>query len=474
MSAQEIKVTDPLLLYCFPEPINTNVDTDKTRLEKELDDLETVFPGVDRQFCQDYLSNPNNPQTISELTRLLAEKEGNYPRSNKYQSLRNNQDCPPQHDRVTPLYRENTEFVAMMYHRSLPAIEMTKILQAHEYQLYQTLMFLWTKVKMEKPYYANVDGEMVLKLEKSRDPAPPPLSFDQTFLEDVEYCKRKREEMLTEQRKRIHRASELYEMEQNGIELPTCEICYDPYLESELFTCAENHRVCFNCISFELSTRASKPVVNLTCVADANCSHTYSRELIEEHLSAADSQMLLEKYERQNARGQEPAGLSECPFCDYRGETKKGSFLFICKGPTCSRVTCTLCGGLYHPTTDCAGMRAGNKLVSLMKAVTLAMDTARIRNCPSCRVPIDKQDGCNAVVCGSCKNGMCYHCGASTGRQDPHGHFTKNGPCPLWYTNNELEGQKRAKAAGLAAEQKWRLDNPEFAAIEFDNPANAL
>ncbi|KAK2955252.1 hypothetical protein BLNAU_9804 [Blattamonas nauphoetae] len=153
-------------------------------------------------------------------------------------------------------------------------------------------------------------------LENSDDVDNLFLKFRQCFVDRLPSAETHAKASVDAVRRRIHRTSELDEKELNGIDAPLCDICNEPCLESELFTCAEDHTIRFRYVSLELSTRASKSVGNLACVRDPNCSHTYSRDLIEEHLSAANSQMLL-----------------ECPFCVYRGETTKGSFLFICKAP---------------------------------------------------------------------------------------------------------------------------------------------
>ena len=40
---------------------------------------------------------------------------------------------------------------------------------------------------------------------------------------------------------------------------------------------------------------------------------------------------------------------------------------------------------------------------------------AHSKPCPKCSVPVEKDGGCNLVVCGSCRQPFCWLCGAKTG-----------------------------------------------------------
>ena len=40
---------------------------------------------------------------------------------------------------------------------------------------------------------------------------------------------------------------------------------------------------------------------------------------------------------------------------------------------------------------------------------------AHVKPCPKCNVPVEKNGGCNLVVCRSCRQPFCWLCGAKTG-----------------------------------------------------------
>ena len=40
---------------------------------------------------------------------------------------------------------------------------------------------------------------------------------------------------------------------------------------------------------------------------------------------------------------------------------------------------------------------------------------AHVKPCPKCKVPVEKNGGCNLVHCRSCRQCFCWLCGAKTG-----------------------------------------------------------
>lgn len=40
---------------------------------------------------------------------------------------------------------------------------------------------------------------------------------------------------------------------------------------------------------------------------------------------------------------------------------------------------------------------------------------AHVKPCPKCSAPVEKDGGCNLVVCRSCRQAFCWLCGAKTG-----------------------------------------------------------
>jgi ariadne-1 len=40
---------------------------------------------------------------------------------------------------------------------------------------------------------------------------------------------------------------------------------------------------------------------------------------------------------------------------------------------------------------------------------------AYVKRCPKCAAPVEKDGGCNLVVCRACRQSFCWLCGSKTG-----------------------------------------------------------
>ena len=102
--------------------------------------------------------------------------------------------------------------------------------------------------------------------------------------------------------------------------------------------------------------------------------------------------------------------LSFCPApnCHYVIEVDPGFVIDIkCK---CGRSSCSKCKLLdCHRPCSCG---IANKWVSKNSSDsgTVAWITAKTKPCPKCKVPIEKNQGCNHITCAKCKHEWCWLC----------------------------------------------------------------
>ena len=59
------------------------------------------------------------------------------------------------------------------------------------------------------------------------------------------------------------------------------------------------------------------------------------------------------------------------------------------------------------------------------------------KRCPQCDFPIQKTDGCNKMVCESCKTKFCWQCSAILPMPNPYDHFANNEACWTFETQAE-------------------------------------
>ncbi|GJN89684.1 hypothetical protein Rhopal_002671-T1 [Rhodotorula paludigena] len=121
--------------------------------------------------------------------------------------------------------------------------------------------------------------------------------------------------------------------------------------------------------------------------------------------------------------------LDEPQFCPYAVTIDAGdaATALDCLNPDCARRTCLKCKHVDHGTTPCAlaNPSAVHRLEELMS-------DALIRKCPKCLRPYLKQDGCNRIICSTCKTMSCYLCQSVIKGYE---HFNDEpGPCKgkLW------------------------------------------
>ena len=140
---------------------------------------------------------------------------------------------------------------------------------------------------------------------------------------------------------------------------------------------------------------------------------------------------------------------------------------FICRNPTCKRLSCLRCHHAWRDPHICYE----SARLSLRTTVEAARTAALKRTCPRCGVGFVKSSGCNKMVC-VCGYTMCYICrqglgSSGPGREDGEGyrhfcqHFRPTGgrckecdKCDLYKGEDEDEIVRRA---GMVAEKEWRV-----------------
>lgn len=61
------------------------------------------------------------------------------------------------------------------------------------------------------------------------------------------------------------------------------------------------------------------------------------------------------------------------------------------------------------------------------------------KSCPVCGMAIQKQDGCNKMVCGACGAYFCYRCGAAISGYE---HF-QSGACVLFEMDDIMRWEQQ-------------------------------
>ncbi|KAF1957692.1 hypothetical protein CC80DRAFT_592201 [Byssothecium circinans] len=184
-----------------------------------------------------------------------------------------------------------------------------------------------------------------------------------------------------------------------------CPVCWTP--PEDPFTTECGHIYCGDCLSSQCSSTGDFPIICLG--ASANCNHPLSLKELERVLTSNDYEALLQRsftnYIRSHPNNFQYCSTPDCDHC-YRPSAKGSDpHIFTCDG--CLTSICTGCNQVPHDGLSCAASKAAVDGTSEFARYRQEND---VRDCPSCRVPIEKSFGCNHMECMACKIHICWFC----------------------------------------------------------------
>ncbi|ELU06970.1 hypothetical protein CAPTEDRAFT_79139, partial [Capitella teleta] len=77
--------------------------------------------------------------------------------------------------------------------------------------------------------------------------------------------------------------------------------------------------------------------------------------------------------------------------------------------PLCFRLYCSLCFDAYHGWWSCESARKSSKMTTKINA-WMSEDKDGRKKCPKCRIVIEKNGGCNRMICSVCSRIFCWVC----------------------------------------------------------------
>ncbi|XP_064605347.1 probable E3 ubiquitin-protein ligase RNF144A-A [Liolophura sinensis] len=216
--------------------------------------------------------------------------------------------------------------------------------------------------------------------------------------------------------------------------LITCRLCLMecPLLEMyELHDCKCLY--CETCVKQYLNVSITEGnILAITC-PDAQCRKQGKMEAKEIEKLVEPS--LFDRYRR--LRFQREVDLDPnrtfCPEagCDTvchvcssaSGETQRPAPV---QCPTCGLQFCSVCKTKWHGTQTCDEHIKGSE--NDVGIPFSSAEDAKIKRCPVCHVPIERNDGCAQMMCKRCKHVFCWYCLASLDDDFLLRHYDK-GPC---------------------------------------------
>ena len=112
----------------------------------------------------------------------------------------------------------------------------------------------------------------------------------------------------------------------------------------------------------------------------------------------------LDEYVRKNREIVKYCPTADCGMV-YRVSTEGRRFTCC----ACQAEICTSCQMQWHEGLTCAMFKSGKQVEGCLED-WMKKDPSNRKNCPKCKTPIEKNEGCNHMTCSGCKSHMCWLC----------------------------------------------------------------
>ncbi|XP_055676844.1 E3 ubiquitin-protein ligase ariadne-1 [Lutzomyia longipalpis] len=221
-----------------------------------------------------------------------------------------------------------------------------------------------------------------------------------------------------------------------------CEVCFSQFPPSMMTGLECGHRFCTTCWGEYLTTKIMEEGLgqSIACAAHG-CDILVDDETVMRLVS--DSRVKL-KYQHliTNSFVECNRLLRWCPSADCTYAIKVN---YVDPRPVCCKckhVFCFECGENWHDPVQCRLLKKWIKKCD-DDSETSNWIAANTKECPKCNVTIEKDGGCNHMICKNqnCKHDFCWVC---LGSWEPHGSS--------WYNCNRYD-EDEARAARDAQEK---------------------
>ncbi|KAI8986757.1 hypothetical protein BD414DRAFT_416009 [Trametes punicea] len=190
-----------------------------------------------------------------------------------------------------------------------------------------------------------------------------------------------------------------------------CPVCFSELSHPVTLSCG--HTWCKDCLTGYLNASVSNKSFPLTCLAnEARCSQPISLFIAQRLLSTEQFDAVVNAAFTAYIQ-ERPTEFHYCPTPDcpqvYRKPSPKTKSALQC--PSCLVRICPHCDMEYHDTVSCQDHNSEDEL--LFEEWKMGHD---VKDCPNCKVPIERSAGCNHMTCISCKVHICWACLATFSR----------------------------------------------------------
>lgn len=253
-----------------------------------------------------------------------------------------------------------------------------------------------------------------------------------------------------------------------------CPICLDDVDQSQCAGLTCNHTVCLDCWSGYVKNAAkSRSCFRLKCPMDGCEVAATTTRLCKLGIEAKALNVLERRQKKfrlvnyvESSRDYQMCLGPDCELVQRMHMDKKKLSDIKCR---CGHVYCVRCLQDGHRPCPCDIAEAWVQKAT-SEAENMQWILARTKKCPKCRVPIEKNQGCNHMTCRNCKHEFCWLC---KGDWKEHGSATGGFYKCNIYDKQKVEGnlsnEERAQQ-----DAKTELERYSFYFTRYDNHIRAI
>ncbi|KAJ3703444.1 hypothetical protein LUZ61_007149 [Rhynchospora tenuis] len=223
----------------------------------------------------------------------------------------------------------------------------------------------------------------------------------------------------------------------------TCMICFEEVLPDASTEMDCGHRFCNDCWTGHFIVKINEGLSRrIKCMAP-KCN-TICDESVIRALVSVDRPDLAEKFERFLLESyiEDNNTVKWCPSVPNCGNAIRVKGDAICEVEcTCGMQFCFACLQEAHSPCSCVMWELWMKKCR-DESETVNWITVNTKPCPKCHKPVDKNGGCNLVVC-ICGQAFCWLCGGPTGRE--HTWSSINGHSCGRFTEDQTKRTESAR-----------------------------
>jgi hypothetical protein len=219
-----------------------------------------------------------------------------------------------------------------------------------------------------------------------------------------------------------------------------CPICYETFFDAggdeeignnskeRLLVQGCDHEFCRACLTEHCKHAVSVKEIPIACPATAehDCENIFQEEQVKDLLCRLDTTQYgsipngvsfgsaattdWDRFLKFQRMLKDPALIccSKCDqlFCKNENQTSLSVSQITC--PSCGHQFCSLHGDV-HSNKTCEEYASSKGARQVQKSEKAIRDFTK--PCSHCKAPIEKESGCDHIVCLSCKDDMCFKCG---------------------------------------------------------------